>query len=147
VHVEFATPDPALGSDQNAGNSGVFLMGIYEVQVLDCHTNRTYADGTTGAVYGQSPPRVNACAAPGAWQYYDIDFTAPRFAADGALVSPAVISASLNGHVVQSNFALVGPTVWKKRPPYQAHPAALPLKLQDHGQPVKFRNIWVLPKS
>jgi hypothetical protein len=146
LHMEYCSPSPALGQDQNAGNSGAIFMGRYEVQVLDCYTNRTYADGTVGAVYGQNPPRVNACGPPGTWQYYDIDFTAPKFDDAGKLVSPAVISAVLNGHEVQKDYTLVGPTVWKVRPPYTSHKPKLPLILQDHGQPVKFRNVWLVPK-
>jgi hypothetical protein len=147
LHVEFRTPSPTIGESQVPGNSGIFFMGQYEMQVLDCYTNRTYPDGTVGSVYSQNPPLVNACAAPGEWQYYDIDFTSPRFDANGRLTRPARLTAKLNGHLVQDNWTLSGPTSHKKRDPYRPHPPKLPLVLQDHGQPVQFRNIWIIPRE
>lgn len=143
VHVEWATPKPAEGSDQDRGNSGVFLMGRYEVQVLDSYENVTYADGSAASIYGQYPPRVNACRPPGEWQTYDITFRRPRFDPAGTLISPARMTVRHNGILVHDNVALLGPTSNGRRDPYAAHPDRLPLKLQDHGHPVHFRNIWI----
>ncbi|MEA3245214.1 MAG: DUF1080 domain-containing protein [Gemmatimonadota bacterium] len=144
VHVEWMTPKPPVGTDQDRGNSGVFLMGRYEVQVLDSYHNVTYADGSAAAIYGQFPPRVNASRPPGEWQTYDITFTRPRFDAAGALVSPARMTVRHNGILVHDDVALLGPTSHMRRDPYVAHPDRLPLELQDHGHPVRFRNIWVV---
>jgi hypothetical protein len=149
LHVEWAAPSPAVGQDQDRGNSGVFLMGIYEVQVLDSYGNATYPDGQAGALYGQFPPLVNAVRPPGEWQSYDIVFHAPRFDAAGAALRPARMTVFLNGVLVQDARELLGPTTHKVRTPYAAHPDKLPLSLQDHGHPVRFRNIWIreLPPS
>ena len=144
LHVEWMTPPPA-GDGQNRGNSGVFLMERYEVQVLDSYRNTTYPDGQAGAVYGQHPPLVNASRPPGEWQSYDIVFTRPRFDTRGRLVSPARVTVFQNGIVVQNGVTLTGPTAHRERPPYSAHADALPIMLQDHGQAVRFRNIWVRP--
>ena len=143
VHVEWAAPVPAVGEGQERGNSGVFLMGQYEVQVLDSYHNRTYADGQAAAVYGQYPPLVNACRPPGQWQTYDIIFHRPRFASGGKLLRPARVTVLQNGVLVQDSVALTGPTAHGRRPPYEPGPDRLPLALQDHGDPVRFRNIWV----
>ncbi len=143
LHVEWAAPSPAVGSGQDRGNSGVFLMGQYEVQVLDSYQSQTYPDGQAGALYGQYPPLVNASRAPGQWQSYDILFRAPRFGADGTLTRPARLTVLLNGVVVQNASELTGPTAHKARPPYKAHAAKLPLGLQDHDHPVRYRNIWI----
>jgi hypothetical protein len=143
LHVEWAAPTPPASSGQNRGNSGVFLMGRYEVQVLDSHDNVTYPDGQAGAVYGQYPPLANASRPPGEWQAYDIVFRAPRFTAAGAVEAPARVTVFHNGVLVQDNVALLGPTSNQRRDPYVAHPDRLPLRLQDHGDPVRFRNIWV----
>ncbi|PYQ20151.1 MAG: DUF1080 domain-containing protein [Acidobacteria bacterium] len=143
LHVEWRTPTPASGEGQERGNSGVFLMGLYEVQVLDSYQSRTYADGQAAALYGQSPPLVNASRAPGEWQTYDIVFHGPRFGPDGALLRPARATVLHNGVLVQDNQALTGPTAHQARPPYKAHPEKLPLGLQDHGDPVRYRNVWV----
>jgi hypothetical protein len=145
LHVEWMSPNPGSGSDQARGNSGVFFCGRYEIQILDCYQNKTYADGTTGALYGQYPPMVNACLPPGQWQMYDIIWRAPRFDADKKLTRPARVTVVFNGVVVQDAAELVGPTAHKARPPYSAHPEKGPILLQDHGQPVRFRNIWVRP--
>jgi 3-keto-disaccharide hydrolase len=142
LHVEWATPSPGEGEGQDRGNSGVFLMGMYEVQVLDSYQNRTYADGQAGAVYGQFPPLVNASRPPGVWQSYDIVFHRPRFDAKGALVTPARMTVLHNGVLVQDNVTLSGPTAHQTRPPYKAHPDRLPLSLQDHSHKVRYRNIW-----
>lgn len=142
LHVEWRTEVPPKGDSQSRGNSGVFLMGKYEIQVLDCYNNRTYADGSAGCVYGQTPPMVNACRKPGEWQVYDIVFQAPRF--DGEkLASPAYVTVFLNGVLVQHKTKVLGPTSHKKLPVYKPHAARLPLKLQDHNNATRFRNIWI----
>lgn len=143
LHVEFAEPDPPKGDDQNRGNSGVFLQGLYEVQVLDSYRNPTYPDGQAAALYGQFPPLVNASRAPGLWQSYDIVFHGPRFDAAGHLTRPARASVLHNGVLVQDDAELTGPTAHHQRPPYTAQPERLPLALQDHGDPVRYRNIWI----
>lgn len=145
IHVEWASPDPAEGSDQDRGNSGVFLMGRYEVQVLDSWESPTYADGQAGAIYGQFPPRVNVSRKPGEWQSYDIEFRRPRFDAEGKLLSPARMTVRHNGVLIHDDVELLGPTSNRVRAPYEAHADALPIKLQDHGHRVRFRNIWVRP--
>ena len=145
LHVEFAEPIPAKGQDQDRGNSGVFLHGLYEVQVLDSYENKTYADGQAAAVYGQFPPQVNASRPPGQWQTYDIIFHGPRFDDAGKLLRPARITAFHNGVLVQDNVELTGPTANKQRPPYTPGPEKLPLALQDHHHPVRYRNIWLRP--
>jgi hypothetical protein len=143
LHVEFQEPVPAVGESQDRGNSGVFLMGLYEIQVLDSFENRTYADGQASAVYGQYPPLVNAALPPGKWQAYDIVFHGPRFDKDGKLLQPARVTMLHNGVLTQDNVELTGPTRNKQRPPYQVTPEKLPLKLQEHGNPVRYRNIWI----
>lgn len=142
LHVEWAAPVPAVGDGQNRGNSGIFLMGKYEVQVLDSYQNKTYPDGQAAAIYGQHPPLVNACRPPGQWQSYDIIFRRPRFGSDGKLLTPARVTVIHNGILVQDNVTLTGPTAHKERPPYAAHADKLPISLQDHGDPVRYRNIW-----
>jgi hypothetical protein len=117
-------------------------MGRYEVQVLDSYDNPTYVNGQLGSIYKQHPPLVNPARPPGEWQSYDIVFIAPRFAADGSLTSPARCTVFLNGVLVQHDVVLTGPTEYRGQPRYRAHPARLPLQLQDHGDPVAFRNIW-----
>jgi len=144
LHVEWAAPVPAEGEGQGRGNSGVFLgLDRYEIQVLDSYGNVTYADGSAGSVYCQYPPLVNVSRPPGQWQTYDILYTAPRFAPDGHLVSPARVTVLHNGVLIQNNVELTGPTAWLERAPYQVHPEKQPISLQDHGNPVRFRNIWV----
>jgi hypothetical protein len=145
LHVEYSTPTPPKGTDQGRGNSGIFLMGLYEVQVLDNYDNPTYADGTVSAIYGQHPPQVNASRPPGQWQTYDIVFHRPRFDNAGKVIRPATFTVFLNGVLTQDNVEATGPTTWKARPPYKAHSDKLPLQLQDHGNPVRFRNIWYRP--
>jgi hypothetical protein len=143
LHIEWRTPTPAKGEGQERGNSGVFLMGRYEVQVLDSYQNVTYPDGQAAAIYGQFPPLVNASRPPGEWQTYDIVFHAPRFDASGKLLSPARMTVLHNNVLVQDNVTLVGPTANRQQPPYSAHPDKLPISLQDHGNPMRFRNIWI----
>ncbi len=143
LHVEWASPSPAVGTDQDRGNSGVFLMDTYELQVLDSYQSKTYADGMAAAIYGQYPPLVNASRKPGEWQTYDIIFHAPRFDQQGKVLAPARMTVLHNGVLVQDNEELTGPTAHKARPPYKAHAAKLPVSLQDHSHPVRFRNIWI----
>jgi len=143
LHLEWATPDPPSGADQARGNSGVYLMSVYELQVLDSYQNKTYPDGQAAAIYGQYPPLVNASRPPGQWQTYDIMFHGPRFDAQGKAVRPARMTVLHNGVLAQDDVELTGPTAYMKRPPYQAHSEKLPLLLQEHGQPVRFRNIWI----
>jgi hypothetical protein len=144
LHVEWATPVPPHGEGQGRGNSGVFFgLDRYEVQVLDSFGSQTYPDGTAAAVYGQYPPLVNASQPPGEWQIYDIIYTAPRFDTQGKLLSPVYLTVFHNGVLVQNHVQLTGPTSWLERAPYEPHPEKQPISLQDHGNPVRFRNIWV----
>lgn len=142
LHIEFATPAAVKGSGQGRGNSGVFLMDRYEVQVLDSYRNVTYADGQCAAIYGQAPPLVNACRGPGKWQSYDIVFKAPRFGEDGSVSAPARVTVFHNGILVHDNFEILGNTSHRATPSYRAHGAG-PIQLQDHGNPVRYRNIWL----
>ena len=144
LHVEWMAPPPK-GHSQGRGNSGVFFFGRYEVQVLDSFENPTYADGQAAAIYGQKPPYVNATRPPGQWNVYDIVFIAPRFDAEGAVKSPARLTVVHNGIVVQLDEELLGPTSHKSLPKYRVHGSKGPVKLQDHGNPMRFRNIWVRP--
>jgi hypothetical protein len=144
LHVEWAAPAEVEGNGQQRGNSGVFLMGRYEIQVLDCHDNPTYPDGTTAAIYGQCPPLVNACRTPGRWQSYDIVWLAPRFEGD-TVVRPAFVTVIHNGVVVHHHKELQGPTRHKRLTTYEVHPATGPLVLQDHNDLVRYRNIWYRP--
>jgi len=141
LHLEFATPAEVRGSDQGRGNSGVFLMGRYEIQILDNYKNKTYADGHVGSLYGMHPPLVNPSRPPGEWQTYDIIFTAPRFEGD-KVVSPARATVFLNGVLVQNNAEYYGPSGHRSVPQYAPHGPG-PIQLQDHGNPVRFRNVWV----
>ena len=144
LHVEWAAPVPAKGKGQDRGNSGVFLMTKYEIQVLDSYENETYADGQAAAIYSQYPPLVNVCRPPGEWQTYDIIFHRPHFDQRGILVKPARITLLHNGVLVHDNAALTGPTTHKILLPYQAHADKLPIFLQDHSNPVRYRNIWII---
>ncbi len=143
LHVEWAAPNPPSGAGQGRGNSGVFLMGYYEVQILDSYQNDTYADGQAASLYGQFPPLVNASRPPGEWQTYDIVFRQPRFNADGSLLRPARMTVLHNGVLVHDAVELQGRTAHMRRAGYQAHEDRRPLELQDHGDRVRFRNIWV----
>ena len=145
LHIEWAAPTVVSGNSQGRGNSGVYMMGKYEVQVLDSFDNPTYADGMAAAIYGEYPPRVNACRPPGEWQTYDITFSRPRFDASSNLSQPATMTVYHNDILVHDNVVLTGPTPsgQKTRPPYDRHPDRLPIMLQDHGNPVRFRNIWI----
>jgi hypothetical protein len=142
LHIEFASPVPPRGRDQERGNSGVMFFGRYEIQVLDSFENVTYADGQAAAIYGQYPPLVNASRPPGQWQTYDIIFTAPRFKPDRTLESPAYATVLHNGVLVQNHAAIIGPMSYRALPKYTPHGPKGPILLQDHGNPVRFRNIW-----
>jgi hypothetical protein len=145
LHVEFATPKEVKGNSQERGNSGVFLNGKFEIQVLDSYQNRTYADGSASAMYGQFPPMVNASRPPGEWQAYDIAFTSPRFGAGGTLATPAIVTVLHNGIIVHHATPFWGPTAHKKIDPYTPDNTKGPIALQDHGNPVRYRNIWIRP--
>jgi hypothetical protein len=143
LHLEFATPEVVQGKGQGRGNSGVYLMGKYEVQILDSYNNNTYFDGQCGAIYKQQPPTVNASRGPGQWQMYDIIFTAPRFKEDGSVLSPAWLTVLQNGVLIHNHFELPGGTFWDQPSHYEPHAEKLPLMIQNHGNPVRFRNIWI----
>lgn len=146
LHIEWQTPAKVEGSSQGRGNSGVFLMGQYEVQILDSYDNITYPDGQAAALYGRSKPLVNASRPPGTWQTYDIIFHRPTFDADGKVRRKATFTVLHNGVLVQDHVTLHGGTGWNgphASTPYPVHGDKGPLTLQDHGNPVCFRNIWV----
>ena len=143
LHVEFATPEKVVGSGQGRGNSGVYMMTKYEIQILDSFNNPTYFDGQCASIYKQTPPMVNACRKPGEWQTYEIVFEAPRFAEDGKVLKPAFATVIQNGVLVQNHFQLLGGTFYDRPPAYEKHAEKLPIHLQFHGNPVKFRNIWI----
>ena len=148
LHIEWSTPTKIEGESQGRGNSGVFFMAGaggwgYEIQVLDSYNNPTYADGQAGAIYGQFPPLFNAAMKPGEWQTYDIIFSRPRFDSDKNLIKPAYVTVIHNGVLIQNHKEIVGPTSHKIRAPYVFHEDRLPIQLQDHSNPVRFRNIWV----
>ena len=143
LHLEWATPEKIEGKGQGRGNSGVFLMGKYEVQILDSYQNKTYFDGQAGSIYKQYPPMVNVCRKPGEWQTYDIIFNAPRFNEYGQLVKPAYVTVIQNGVVVQNHTELQGGTFYHQPPFYTAHEEKLPIQLQFHRNDTRFRNIWV----
>lgn len=146
LHVEWASPVNVSGDGQGRGNSGVFLMGNYEIQVLDSYENQTYADGQAGALYGRSKPLVNASRKPGEWQSYDIIFHRPVFDDQGKVTRRATFTVLHNGVLIQDHTVLSGGTGWMgphAASEYKAHPDKLPISLQDHGNPVRFRNIWI----
>ena len=145
LHLEWSEPLPATGDGQGRGNSGVFFMGRYDVQILDCFDNKTYPDGQTAAIYGMHPPLVNASLPPGQWQVSDLVFTAPVFEADGKLIAPAYMTVFHNGVLVQNHQAYLGPTGHRILAHYTPQPPAGPIALQDHGNLTRFRNIWVRP--
>jgi hypothetical protein len=142
LHVEWMIPKEATGSGQGRGNSGIELMTRYEIQVLESYENLTYADGAAGAMYGIWPPLVNPARPQGEWNVYDITFEAPRFEG-GKLLRPAYFTVLFNGVLVQNHQEQLGTTIWRQVPKYTPHAAEEPLSLQDHSQPVRFRNIWI----
>jgi hypothetical protein len=142
LHVEWAAPSVIVGNSQGRGNSGIIIMGLYEIQVLDTYNNKTYADGQAGAIYGQWPPLANAARKPGEWQTYDIVFEAPRFE-NGKVVKPAFQTVFWNGIVVHNRKEVMGPMIYRDVAKYSTpHAAELPIMLQDHNNPVRYRNIW-----
>lgn len=143
LHIEWLAPVDPGKKDQGYSNSGIFFMGLYEIQVLNSYENETYPNGQAGAVYKQHIPLVNASRPPGEWQAYDIVFTAPRFKEDGSLKSPAYLTAFHNGVLIQNHVELKGPAIFIGKPQYTPHPEKMPLLLQDHSDRVRFRNIWI----
>lgn len=143
LHVEFATPAEVKGSGQGRGNSGIYLMNRYEVQVLDSFDNTTYFDGQCGAIYKEQPPMVNVCRKPGEWQAFDILFTAPKFYEDGSVGKPGYVTVLHNGVLIHNHFELLGSTNFDRPPAYVKHGEKEPLQIQFHGNPVRFRNIWI----
>ena len=142
LHVEWASPVGVTSKGQSRGNSGVIIQGMYEIQVLDNYGNTTYADGQAASIYGQYPPLVNVCRPQGEWQSYDIIFNAPKFAEDGKLLSPAYITVFHNGVLVQNHREVFGPTGHKTIGKYSKH-GKRPLSLQDHGNPTRYKYIWI----
>ena len=143
LHIEWRCPAEVSGEGQERGNSGIFMMGRYELQVLDSYNNRTFSNGQAGSIYKQYIPLVNACRPPGEWQSFDIIFTAPVFNQDGALQSPARFTVFQNGVLIQNNVEIKGTTVNNGQPSYKKHNGKEPIGLQDHSFPVSYRNIWV----
>jgi len=143
LHIEWKTPDSVKGESQGRGNSGIFFMGRYELQVLDNYNNRTYSNGQAGSIYKQFMPLVNVCRKPGEWQTYDVIFTAPRFNSDSTVKSSARITVLQNGVLVQNNVSLWGGTEYIGIPVYKMHGDKESIMLQDHGNPVCYRNIWI----
>src|SRR5690606_2788151 len=143
LHVEWRSPEKVEGEGQRRGNSGIFLPGKYEIQVLDSYRNHTYVNGQCASIYKQTPPLVNACRKPGEWQTYDIIFKAPRFLQDGRLESAARVTVIHNGVLVQNHTEIKGATTFIGHPKYVPHPLMQPIGMQDHGDAVSFRNIWL----
>lgn len=143
LHIEWRTPKEIDGEGQGRGNSGIFLMEKYEVQVLDSYNNSTYSNGQAGSIYKQYIPLVNACKPPGEWQDYDIIFKAPKFNEDGTVLSPAYITVIQNGVLIQNNVEIKGSTEWIGAPNYKTHNSKESITIQDHGNPVSYRNIWI----
>lgn len=144
LHIEWRTPAQVSGESQGRGNSGIFMQEIYELQVLDSYNNRSYRNGQAGSMYKQHPPMVNVCRKPGEWQTYDIIYTAPLFRKDGSYLVPPKVTVLQNGVVVQNCVSLRGPTVYIGVPEYSVKPhGSGGIMLQDHGNPVSYRNIWI----
>lgn len=142
LHIEWRTPAEVKGDGQGRGNSGIFMQGIYELQVLDSYNNRTYSNGQAGSIYKQTMPLVNASKGPGEWQTYDVVYTAPRFNKDGQMLIPPYITVIHNGVLIQNHTQIQGTTPYVGQPGIQPHGRG-PIKLQDHGNPTSFRNVWI----
>lgn len=142
LHIEWRTPADVVGEGQGRGNSGIFLQERYELQVLDSYESVTYSNGQAGSIYKQSVPLVNACLKPGEWQSYDVLYTAPRFSDNGRVIVPAYVTVLQNGILIQNHTQILGTTEFKGFPVYRPHGKAS-IQLQDHGNPVSYRNIWV----
>lgn len=143
LHLEWSAPAEVRGEGQGRGNSGCYLMGLYEVQILDSFENKTYFDGQAGSIYKQTPPMANAMRKPGEWNSYDIIFTTPRFRSNGEVTRPGFVTLIQNGVVLLNHFELEGATSFTEAPKYRPHAESGPIQLQFHGDPVRFRNIWV----
>ena len=143
LHIEWRSPSEVKGSGQGRGNSGIYFMGKYEVQVLDSYDNETYYNGQAGSIYKQHIPLVNASTGPGTWQTYDIVFSAPKFNEDSTLNKPCYMTVFHNGVLIQNHVELKGPTEYIGKPVYKFHESKLPMMLQNHGNPVSYRNIWI----
>lgn len=143
LHIEWRTPAEVKGEGQGRGNSGIFFMGLYELQVLDSYGSKTYSNGQAASIYKQHIPLVNVCKPPGEWQSYDVVFTAPRFSDNGSLLEPARITVLQNGVLVQNNVTIWGSTQYIGLPTYEKHGVKESIALQDHGNPISFRNIWI----
>ncbi len=142
LHIEFRTPAEVKGSGQGRGNSGIFMQGVYELQVLDSYQNPTYSNGQAGSIYKQSMPLVNASRKPGEWQTYDVIYTAPKFNKDSMMLAPAYITVLHNGVLIQNHTPIYGTTPYIGRPEFQVHDKG-PIRLQDHDNTTSFRNIWI----
>jgi hypothetical protein len=143
LHIEWRSPTVVVGESQGRGNSGIFLQSLYELQVLDSYNNVTYSNGQAGSIYKQSMPLVNCCRKPGEWQTYDVIFTAPRANSDGSLKSPAYITVLHNGVLIQNHYEIKGSTEYIGQPSYKNFALKESLLLQDHGNDVSYRNIWI----
>ncbi len=143
LHIEWKSPEVVKGEGQGRGNSGIFLMGKYELQVLDSYNNVTYSNGQAGSIYKQLIPLANASRKPGEWQTYDVVFMAPRFNEDGSVKIPATVTVIHNGVLVQNHATIAGATQYIGAPAYEKHADKEPLSLQDHGDAVSYRNIWI----
>ena len=142
LHIEFRTPAEVKGNGQGRGNSGIFMQGVYELQVLDSYNNSTYSNGSAGSIYKKTMPLVNASRKPGEWQTYDIAYTAPKFNKDSMPITPAYITVFHNGVLIQNHTPIIGTTPYIGAAQYQVHGKG-PILLQDHGNPISFRNIWI----
>ncbi|MDZ8118466.1 3-keto-disaccharide hydrolase [Pontiella agarivorans] len=144
LHIEWRTPDPEIGEQMigNMGNSGIYFMWMYELQIYDSYSSKNYPDGSAGAIYGQTPPLVNVCRRPREWQTYDIIFTAPIFDGD-QLLKPARMTVFHNGVLIQNDTEILGKTEHQKAPAYKPHGPIGPIGLQGYKSPVEYRNIWI----
>jgi hypothetical protein len=142
LHIEFRTPAEVKGNSQGRGNSGIFMQGVYELQVLDSYNNPTYSNGSAGSIYKRFMPLVNASRKPGEWQTYDVAYTAPKFNKDSLIITPGFITVFHNGVLIQLHTPIIGTTPYIGAFEYQVHGKG-PIRLQDHSNPTSFRNIWI----